>query len=84
MVNNVKETLGTGLFSSRGPNRMGFAHQTYAEFLAARYLFQINMKTDKVTSILRHQNDPEGHVVPQLYEASAWIAMSDKNTSVFL
>ncbi len=31
----LKEVLGTGLFSSRGPNRMGWAHQTYAEFLAA-------------------------------------------------
>jgi predicted NACHT family NTPase len=34
----VKEALATGLFSSRGPNRIGWAHQTYAEFLAAYYL----------------------------------------------
>ena len=34
----VKEALGSGLFSARGPERLGWAHQTYAEFLAAHYL----------------------------------------------
>jgi predicted NACHT family NTPase len=36
----IEEALDTGLFSSRGLNRMGWAHQTYAEFLAAWYLTQ--------------------------------------------
>ena len=76
--NDIRVALGTGLFSSRGPNRMGFAHQTYAEFLAARYLLKIGMKTDNILSILKHQDDPEGNVVPQLYETSAWIAKSNK------
>ena len=31
----IEETLGTGLFSTRGSNRIGWGHQTYAEFLAA-------------------------------------------------
>ena len=31
----LNETLETGLFSSRGPDRMGWAHRSYAEFLAA-------------------------------------------------
>ena len=30
----IREVLDTGLFSSRGPNRIGWAHQTYAEYLA--------------------------------------------------
>jgi hypothetical protein len=34
----VRETLDTGLFTSRGGDRMGWAHQGYAEFLAAHYL----------------------------------------------
>jgi predicted NACHT family NTPase len=33
----IREVLGTGLFSSRGPHRMGWAHQTYTEFLP-RYI----------------------------------------------
>lgn len=35
---DIEEALDTGLFSSRGVGRMGWAHQTYAEFLAAYYL----------------------------------------------
>jgi len=70
----VREVLGTGLFSSRGPARMGFAHQTYAEFLAGRYLAEHGVSLDKVIGILRHPDDPDGHIVPQLYETAAWIA----------
>jgi predicted NACHT family NTPase len=32
---NVREVLDTGLFTSRGSALMGWAHQSYAEFLAA-------------------------------------------------
>jgi predicted NACHT family NTPase len=39
----IQEVLDTGLFSSRGLHRMGWAHQTYAEFLAAWYLNQRNI-----------------------------------------
>ena len=37
---DVREVLDTGLFSSRGDQRMGWAHQGYGEFLAALYLFE--------------------------------------------
>ena len=43
----VREALGTGLFSARGPERLGWAHQTYAEFLAAHYLAQRNVATEQ-------------------------------------
>lgn len=70
----IKETLGTGLFSSRGPNRMGWAHQTYAEFLAARYLTKHKMTLTQIMSLLVHPGDTESNLVPQLHEAAAWIA----------
>ena len=35
---DVREVLDTGLFSARGERRMGWAHQTYEEFLGANYL----------------------------------------------
>ena len=41
----IPEVLDTGLFSSRGLERMGWAHQTYAEFLAAWYLVQLTSCT---------------------------------------
>ena len=34
----IEESLRTGCSARRGPDRLGFAHQTYGEFLAAHYL----------------------------------------------
>jgi predicted NACHT family NTPase len=70
----VKETIDTGLFSSRGGNRMGWAHQTYAEFLAARYLVKHEMSLTQTMSLLCHPYDPEKKLVPQLHETAAWLA----------
>lgn len=78
---DVRETLGTGLFSSRGPDLMGFSHQTYAEFLAARYLLLHRLDTAKTLAILQHSGDRDGGIVPQLYQAAAWIA--GQNAEVF-
>ena len=70
----LREALGTGLFSARGPERLGWAHQTYAEFLAALYLVQRGLAPDKAMSLLVHPDDEEGRLVPQLHEAAAWLA----------
>ena len=70
----VREALGTGLFSARGPNRLGWAHQTYAEFLAAYYLVQRQMTLTQMMSLITHPSDPEKKLVPQLHETAAWLA----------
>jgi hypothetical protein len=71
---SIKETLKTGLFSSRGPDRIGWSHQTLAEFLAAEYLIQNEMTTDQIMSLLVHPFDPNGRLSPQLHGVAAWIA----------
>ncbi|MBM4257900.1 MAG: hypothetical protein FJ147_18665 [Deltaproteobacteria bacterium] len=70
----IRETLGTGLFSSRGANRLGWAHQTYAEFLAAYYLVQSGMSHSQMMSLIVHPSDQEGKLIPQLHETAAWLA----------
>lgn len=55
----IKEALGTGLFSSRGLNRLGWAHQTYAEFLAVHYLVQHQMTLAQMMNLIVHPGDPE-------------------------
>ena len=67
----IKKVLDTGLFSSRGLHRMGWAHQTYAEFLAAWYLKQRNLNLLQLLSLILH---PDGRVIPQLQETIAWLA----------
>lgn len=72
---SIREVLSiTGLFSSRGANRMGFAHQTYAEFLAAWYLVQHEIPLVQVMSIIISPEDPDRKLIPQLRETAAWIA----------
>ena len=72
----VLEALDTGLFSSRGPGLVGFAHQTYAEFLAAFYLAG-RVTHDQLVRLLTHPTDAGNRVVPQLHEVAAWSATLD-------
>jgi hypothetical protein len=75
----VKASLRTGLFTSRGPHRMGWAHQTYSEFLAARYLFMCSMSEKNIMGLLVNPSDTQGKIVPQLYETASWVANADSN-----
>lgn len=68
---NLREVLDTGLFSSRGAARMGWAHQSYAEFLAADYLVTKQTTADNILKILCH---PTGGLIPQLWTVAAWVA----------
>jgi predicted NACHT family NTPase len=70
----IRETLNTGLFSLRGAERLGWSHQTYAEFLAAWYLNQHRLSTPQLMSLLVHPGDQAGKLVPQLREVAAWLA----------
>jgi hypothetical protein len=67
----IEEVLDTGFFSSRGSGRMGWSHQTYAEFLAAWYLKQRNLELSQILDLIIH---PDHRVVPQLQETAAWLA----------
>lgn len=67
----IKEVLDSGLFSSRGSNRMGWAHQTYAEFMAAWYLKQHSLNLSQILNLIIH---PDHRVIPQLQETTAWLA----------
>jgi len=67
----IWQALNTGLFSSRGSSRLGWSHQTYAEFLAARFLVEHGFTADRIMSLILHE---DGKVIPQLHEAAAWLA----------
>jgi hypothetical protein len=73
----VREVLDTGLFSARGAEQLGFAHQTYGEFLAAWYVHSRGMDVAQMLSLITHPGDEVGRVVPQLQETAAWFATLD-------
>ncbi|UAY70223.1 NACHT domain-containing protein [Bacillus paralicheniformis] len=79
--NHIREVLSTGLFSARGINRLGWSHQTYAEFLAALFLTENKVSLKQIMSLIEHPDDPEGKLIPQLHEVSARIA--SEKTDVF-
>jgi hypothetical protein len=68
---DVREVLDTGLFSSRGERRMGWAHQAYGEFLAALYLFERHVPAETMLKAILH---PAGGLIPQLSGVAAWAA----------
>jgi hypothetical protein len=69
--NDVREVLDTGLFSSRGDDRMGWAHQGYGEFLSALYLYERGVPAETTLKTLIH---PAGGLIPQLSIVAAWAA----------
>lgn len=68
------EVLSTGLFSARGPGRLGWAHQTYGEFLAALWVHRRGLTDDQVLALLTMSDGIGRKVVPQLHETAAWLA----------
>jgi hypothetical protein len=55
---------------------MGWAHQSFAEFLAADYLISRKVPARNVLDVLRH---PSGGLVPQLGMVAAWAAALDQD-----
>ena len=70
----IEESLRTGLFSSRGPDRLGFAHQTYGEFLAAHYLSARRSPLAQILALVTQNEGGRRVVIPQLREVVAWLA----------
>ncbi len=73
----IEEILNTGLYTSHGPHRMGWAHQSYGEFPAAWCMKQSNMPVKQMIHLLSVPDDPERRPAPQLAEISAWLAGMD-------
>jgi hypothetical protein len=72
----IGEVLGSALFSARGAD-LGWAHQTYAEHLAARYLSRSSMSLTNVLNLLgSHQDEPR--VAPQLRDVAGIAAAMNR------
>jgi hypothetical protein len=71
---NLREVLETGLFSSRGLHRAGWAHQAYAEFLASEFVELNGLSPRQTSDLLFHPFGDQPKLVPQLRETAAWIA----------
>jgi hypothetical protein len=68
--NSVKDALSTGLFSSMGPSRLGFAHASFGEYLTAAWIVANGLSNDKVHALIV---GPDGRARPQLRVTAAWL-----------
>lgn len=72
---DVREVLGTELFSGREGQRLGWSHWTFAEYLAARFIHRVELSDAQAADLLlRRGVDGRERVIPQLREVGAWVA----------
>ncbi|MGE7094416.1 NACHT domain-containing protein [Lysinibacillus sp. NPDC048646] len=70
----VEEVLGTALFTERNQNEYGWAHLSYAEYLAARFLYKKEFSDEQILSLILQSEDDNRRIIPQLHQTTAWIA----------
>jgi len=68
----VQEVLNTALFTGRGHQRLGFGHQSWAEYLAAAYLAERAKDPARLLTLLRWRDDQR--IPPRLSQLTAWLA----------
>lgn len=71
-VEAMQEALESALFTSLGEKRFGFAHQTFAECIAARHLGKLPLV--QLRRLLCQRDIRGEHVIPQLAELAGWTA----------
>ena len=69
----VEAALGSALFCDAGHQSRTFAHQSYAEYLAAEYLCQLPLA--QILDLVCLRVWSKRPVVPQLSELGAWLAL---------
>ena len=65
----VREAVGTGLFTSRGGQRLGGEHATFADFLAAEWVVANDLSATQARPLFL---GPDGRCWPQTRLAAAW------------
>src|SRR4029077_3298661 len=69
-----KETLNTGLFSARGEQMLGWAQQTFAEFLASEWAASSKLTKEDLWQLTTIDDGETRRVIPQLTTCAAWLS----------
>jgi hypothetical protein len=74
----ISATLGSGLFTGRGDQRLAFRHASLAAYLAARYLHDHQVPHDQLRSLfLVAAGDAVTSIPALLRETAAWLVALD-------
>lgn len=84
-ASDVIDVLGSPLFAAVGPGRYVWAHQTFPEYLTARYFISHKLSAEASLEILS-VGLPSGAraICPQLREVAAWLASIDPRAFALL
>jgi hypothetical protein len=74
--------LDTTHFVGRGPDRLGFDHQTMAEFMAADFLRRFTVQ--QLRTLVCQRLEGRDYLVPQHRELAAWLAVMKPEFCKFL
>src|SRR6266511_4875520 len=81
----VLTTLGTGLFTGRGENRLAFRHGSFAAYLTARYLIDRDIPRPQMERLFLVAGGDETRSIPTaLREAAAWLVTLDPTHAQWL
>ncbi|OBG94397.1 hypothetical protein A5697_26285 [Mycobacterium sp. E3251] len=78
-VTDIREVLGTALFTAAGHGAVAFSHQSYREFLAATYLVRRRVSGQRLVSVLGA--DVNGLVPGPMIEVLGWLLASGASVS---
>lgn len=66
----VDATLRTGLFTGSGESRLGWAHATFADFLAVQWMLANSLGDQQIESLLFAE---DGQIYPRVRQVAAWL-----------
>lgn len=66
----VDATLRTGLFTGNGESRLGWAHATFADFLAVQWMLTGSLDDQQIESLLFAD---DGQIYPRVRQVAAWL-----------
>jgi hypothetical protein len=79
----TQELLGalvrSGLFTSAESAQAVWSHQTYPEYLAAKYLVTRDLPLSQMAGLITNPLDPAQKVLPGMLEVAAWIASMNED-----
>lgn len=77
----LRALVESGLFTRGDPSHAIWAHQTYPEYLAARYVVTRGLPLSQMMGLITNPLDPSQKVLPGMLEVAAW--MASMNSEVF-
>ncbi|KZF13364.1 hypothetical protein A2J03_15455 [Rhodococcus sp. EPR-157] len=80
-TSTVADTLDTGIFSGAGPNRLTWAHSTFGDFLAARWMIYNSLDEHQQRSLLLAA---DGNINPRVQQVAAWVVSLDPRQADWL